>query len=136
MEIFYCWGFEHSPGGKAAGISKVLVMLPCADTAALSPRCMGDLTQVQEGAVVVEQGTLQRVCVPGLTLLGFSCPDLGDTARVFRCVDAAEPGGGTSPSGEDAMQKDLGKMQAGGCNSGRVCRQGERWVSTARVVGC
>lgn len=88
-------------------------MLPCAETAVLSPHCMGHLTQVAEGAMVMEQGTLQRVCIPELTLLGFSCPDLGNTAQVFRCVDAAEPGGGTSPSGEDAMQRVSAKCRQG-----------------------
>lgn len=27
--INYCWDFEHSPGGKAAGVGEALVMLPC-----------------------------------------------------------------------------------------------------------
>lgn len=27
--IHYCWDFEHSPGGKAAGVGEVLVTLPC-----------------------------------------------------------------------------------------------------------
>lgn len=88
-------------------------MFPCAETAALSPHCMGDLTQVEEGAVVMEQGTLQRVCIPELTLLGFSCPDLGNTAQVFRCVDAAEPGGDISPLREDAIQRVSAKCRQG-----------------------
>jgi len=70
------------------------------EAVAFSPPCAGDLTQVEEGTVVTEQGTSQRGCAAELAAgqVSLRWSARCDTAWVFWCVGAAEPGAGASPS--------------------------------------
>lgn len=84
---------------------------------ALSPRCTGDLTQVEEGTMVTEQ----RDCIPELAALRFPCTDLHDAIQLRGFLGVwmlLSHEGGTSPSvGGDAMQKSLSKLQTRRCNT-------------------
>ena len=86
--------------------------------------------------MVTEQGTSQRGCAAELAAgqVSLRWSARCDTARVFWCVGAAEPGAGASPSGGGCNAK--GSQQTADERVQFIPRQGKQQASAARTVGC